>query len=52
MKTMRLKMAQYSNGKFAICPKCGATMAHNAMGHWTCLFGCGFEVKGKKSHEN
>ncbi len=48
MKTQRLEMTQYSNGKFAICPKCGTTMAHNVCGYWTCLFGCGYETKSSK----
>jgi len=40
-----LKMDKYWNGEFARCPICGETMAANACGYWSCLFGCGLQFK-------
>ena len=40
---MKIEKIEASNGEFAICPRCGRTMAKGLHGHgimWTCLFGC------------
>jgi len=45
MKTEKLEKVEFINGTFAVCPRCNKVMAHNVMGYWVCLFGCGLRVK-------
>ena len=45
---MKIKYFQATNGKFAVCPKCGKPMAkkHDLKYKlWTCLYGCGYVLK-------
>lgn len=39
-----LRYEQCANGKFAICPRCGRTMANN-FEFWACLVGCGLKLR-------
>ena len=39
---------QCFNGNFATCPNCGRTMAKNACGYWSCIMGCGLNVREPK----